>query len=205
MANGAASRFQAQGGRRPRRAPRVPATCRSTIGPDVAARTEDDVGRRCRGCACGRVAPSRPARRAQESETGPARQAGTLNVSVSKPASGTSRASTRSGDPANVTARRARLGLPPPRAPRPACPRLRSGKRNFGGDDDVVHRDVKEDPHSGEQHDETRARTRRTERNPVAGATPSTAARLTAACAETRVVTPREPLAKGIAAAQNNR
>src|SRR6185436_3473109 len=82
----------------------------------------------------------------------------TANVSSSKPASGTSRDSTRSGDPANVTVTpRARSASPTASAGRtcPAVPPAAITHRS--SDDPLIDGDVKENSHGGEEHHEARA------------------------------------------------
>src|SRR5262245_15377163 len=82
----------------------------------------------------------------------------TAKVSSSKPASGTSCDSTRSGDPANVTVTpRARSASPTARAGRtcPAVPPAAITHRS--PDDPSIDGDVKENADRGEEHHETRA------------------------------------------------
>ena len=82
-------------------------------------------------------------------------------MSSSKPASGTSCDSTRSGDPAKVTLTpRSRRASATASAGRtwPAVPPAAITHRSF--DDGSIDGDVKENPDSGEEHDEARAAVR---------------------------------------------
>src|SRR5918996_133061 len=106
-----------------------------------------------------RARGARAARTSARSRASPGRRGKpeTEKVSSSKPASGTSRDSTRSGDPANVTvAPRSRSASATARAGR-TCPAVPPAAiRHTGPDDLSIDGDVKEYPDPGEQHDEAR-------------------------------------------------
>ena len=80
----------------------------------------------------------------------------TWNVSSSKPASGTSRDSTRSGEPANVTVTPRARSASADRERRPDVPGCSAGRDHAHelASDAVIDRDVKEDADPGEQDDE---------------------------------------------------
>src|SRR5207237_803309 len=82
-------------------------------------------------------------------------------VSSSKPASGTSRDSTRPRDPANVTVTpRSRSASATASAGR-TCPAVPPAAiRHASFDDSLIHGDVKENPDRREQDDEARAAVR---------------------------------------------
>src|SRR5206468_3776775 len=105
---------------------------------------------------------ARPASTSERTRAMPGRRGNPemRKVSSSNPASGTSLASTRSGDPANVTV------TPRPRSASatasdgstwPAVPPAAIRHASLLGDDPVIHRDVKEDPDRAEEAGEARA------------------------------------------------
>src|SRR6478672_5086517 len=133
----------------------------------------------------------------------------TRNVSSSKPASGTSRASARSGDPANVTrAPRSRSACPTASAGR-TCPAVPPAAiRNTGAScsRSCIARDVKEDSDAGERDHEARAAIRdERQRNPGQRGEPHHGREIDRRLpADERGQTGREPLAEGVLALQRD-
>src|SRR6185436_3062247 len=131
----------------------------------------------------------------------------TRNVSSSKPASGTSRASARSGDPANVTrAPRFRSASPIASAGR-TCPAVPPAAiRNALCSRSCIARDVKEDPDAGERDHEARAAVRdKRQRNPGQRREPHHRSEVDRRlAADERGQAGREPLAEGVLALQRD-
>ena len=187
---------RARGARRPRSA-RPGCRAAAPRTPSARRRSRRRRGRRRAGGARGSAARERraPARTSARTSSSPSRRGKPeiANVSSSKPASGTSCDSTRSGDPANVTvtprsrsaSATASAGRTCPAVP-PAAIRHASLRRLV-----PFTAMLRRMPTAGEQHDEARPAVRdERERIPVSGAMPSTAARLIAAWPQTSAVMP---------------